>query len=247
MEFFTGISDFFVEYFDMILGDGNWKFWVEGIYTTLLLVGASLILGGLLAIPLALARANRHPVFNPIIWVFTYMFRGTPLLVQLYLIYYGLSQFDFIRESFMWPVLKQAWWCALIAFTLNTCAYTTEIFRGAIEAVPFGEVEAAKACGMSSFQRTRRIILPSALRTALPAYSNEVIFMLHSSVLAGLVTIVDIFGAAKTINARYYVSFEGYIPAAILYMILVFGIAYLFKRLEGRYHRHLKARTNETS
>ncbi len=232
------------EYFTLILGDGNWKFWVEGIITTIILVAASLAIGGSLAIPMAIVRAYRYPVLNKIVWGFTYFFRGTPLLVQAYLIYFGLGQFEAVRDSFMWTILREASWCTLIAFSLNTAAYTTEIFRGAIEAVPFGEIEAAKACGMSPAKRIRRIVLPSALRIALPAYSNEVIFMLHGSVIAGVITLVDIFGAAKTINARYYVSFEGYIPAALLYMCLVFGIAYIFKLLERRYHAHLRPRSS---
>ncbi|RED49185.1 ABC transporter permease [Aestuariispira insulae] len=236
--------EFIIEYFTLILGDGNWKFWLEGISLTLMFVSLSLLIGGVLSIPLAIARANRHPIFNPMVWSFTYFFRGTPLLVQTYLLYYGLPQFDFVKDSFMWPMLREATWCALIAFTLNTAAYTTEIFRGAIEAVPHGEIEAAKACGMSPFKRMRRIILPSALRISLPAYSNEVIFMLHGSVILGVLPIIDIFGAAKTINSRYYVSFEGFIPCAILYMILVFGITRIFRMLEKRYHAHLRPRTS---
>ncbi len=237
--------DAITEYFTMILGDGNWKFWIEGIYNTLSLVILSLFIGGLISIPMALARAYRHSVFNPIVWCYTYFLRGTPLLVQTYLIYYGLSQFNVVREGALWPILQESWWCAIIAFSLNTSAYTTELLRGAIENVSKGEIEAAKSCGMSPMKRIRRIVLPSAFRIAMPSYSNEVIFMLHSSVIAGIITIVDIFGAAKTINARYYVSFEGYIPAAILYMILVFAIAYGFKLLERRFYGHLRPRTSK--
>jgi arginine/ornithine transport system permease protein len=220
----------------------NWDLFVQGLFNTVLLVIVSLVLGGLLSIPLALARANRTPVANPIIQAYVYVFRGTPLLVQTYLIYYGIGQFEEIRSSFLWPFLKEAWWCALIAFVLNTAAYTTEIFRGAIESTPWGEVEASKACGMSPWTRTRRIILPSAFRRALPVYSNEVIFMLHGSVVASTVTIVDILGAGRILNAKYYLAYEGFIAAAIIYMVLVFLISRGFKLWEGKWHAHLRPR-----
>ena len=227
---------------DFVLILQNGDLFLQGIGNTILLVTLSLLIGGLLSIPLALARAYKTPGANQIIWGYVYLFRGTPLLVQTYLIYYGLGQFEFIRESMLWPILRQAWWCALIAFVLNTAAYTTEIFRGAIESVPWGEVEAAKACGMSPWTRVRRVILPSAFRRALPMYSNEVIFMLHGTVVASTVTIVDILGAGRQLNARYYLAYEGFIAAAILYMILVFIISRGFKAWEGRWHAHLRRR-----
>lgn len=227
---------------DFYLIAQNADLFLQGIVNTILLVVLSLLIGGALSIPLAIVRASQTPFFNPIVWGYVYLFRGTPLLVQTYLIYYGLGQFEFIRESIFWPFLKQAWWCALIAFVLNTAAYTTEIFRGAIESVPWGEIEAARACGMSKATRTRRIILPSAFRRALPMYSNEVIFMLHGSVVASTVTIVDILGAGRTMNAKYYLAYEGFITAAILYMILVFFISRGFKFWEKKWHAHLRPR-----
>lgn len=220
----------------------NWHFFVEGVGNTVSLVVLALLIGGLLSMPLALARAYRHPIFNGPVWCFTYFFRGTPLLGQLFLIYYGLGQFEFVRESFAWVILKDAWWCALIAFSLNTAAYTTEIFRGSIEATPLGEVEAAKAAGMSSWTRTRRIVLPNALRRALPAYSNEVIFMIHGSVVASTATIIDILGAGRVINGKYYVAYEGFISAAVLYMVLVFAVSRGFKLWERRWLAHLRPR-----
>jgi arginine/ornithine transport system permease protein len=242
--FLEALEDFStnVSPLDFYLVAQNADLFLQGIVNTILLVVVSLVLGGLLSIPLALVRANQTPVANQVVWGYVYLFRGTPLLVQTYLIYYGLGQFEFIRESVLWPFLKEAWWCALIAFVLNTAAYTTEIFRGAIEAVPWGEVEAAKACGMSPWTRVRRVILPSAFRRALPMYSNEVIFMVHGSVVASTVTIVDILGAGRTVNAKYYLAYEGFITAAIIYMILVFGISRGFKLWEKRWHAHLRAR-----
>jgi arginine/ornithine transport system permease protein len=118
------------------------------------------------------------------VFVYTYLFRGTPLLVQTYLLYFGAGEIPFIRESAAWVVLRDPWWCAFITFSLNTAAYVTEIVRGGIEAIPTGEIEAARACGMLPIRRLKRIILPSAFRRALPMYSNEIIFALHGTVVA---------------------------------------------------------------
>jgi len=216
---------------------------LSGLWTTVVYVSASLALGLILAVPLSVMRASDNRLLSWPVWGFTYFFRGTPLLVQIYLIYYGLGQFEAVRESFLWPVLREASWCALLGFTLNTAAYVTEILRGAIQATAYGEVEAATACGMSRAQTYRRIILPGAFRRALPAYGNEVIFMLHGSVVAGVITILDIYGAAKKINALTYTYFESMMAAAVLYMLLVFLITRLFKRLEHRWHAHLRPRT----
>ena len=214
-----------------------------GALLTLELTCLALILGGLLSVPLAIARAYKHPLLNFPIWCFTYLFRGTPLLVQTYLLYYGLAQFDSIRESFLWePILSSAWWCALIAFTLNTAGYTTEFLRGSIENTPPGEVEAARACGMSSFTAIRRIVLPSAFRRALPAYSNEVIFMLHGSVVLSTITLQDILGAGRWLNGRYYLAYEGFITAMLFYMVLVFIISRGFKYWEKHWLGHLQPR-----
>ena len=214
----------------------------EGLVTTFKLVGAALLVGGLMSIPMAFARTSANPLYIWPVYAFTYVFRGSPLIVQMYLIYNGAAQFDFVREGFLWPILREAYWCALIAFTLNTAAYTTEIFRGAIQSVPFGEVEAAKACGMSPLLRIRRIILPNALRRALPAYSNEVIFMLHGSAIASVITIIDILGAGRELNGKFYLSFEGFITAGVFYLCLTFAIIGLFKQLEKRWYKHLRPR-----
>jgi len=220
----------------------EWPLFLEGIITTMTLVTSALLIGGLIAVPLALIRVSRHPVLNPPVWAFTYLLRGTPLIIQTYLIYYGLAQFEAVRESFMWPFFREAFWCALLAFSLNTAAYTTEIFHGAIEATPKGELEAAKSCGMSAFLRTRRIVLPGAFRRVLPAYSNEVILMLHSSVIASTITLIDILGAGRMLNGKYYLAYEGFITAAAIYMVLVFAITRVFKLLERKYHAHLRPR-----
>jgi arginine/ornithine transport system permease protein len=173
---------------------------------------------------------------------YIYFFRGTPLLVQMFMIYHGMGQFEAVRESFLWVIFQQAWACALVAFALNTAGYTGEILRGTIEQTPYGEIEAARSVGMSQAMIYRRIILPSTFRRALPAYGNEVIFMLHGSSLAGLITIVDLFGAAKIVNARNFVPFESFIAAGIFYLAITFMIVWGFKKAEHYWHAYLRPR-----
>jgi arginine/ornithine transport system permease protein len=223
----------------------NIGIYLEGLKTTAWLVSLSLLLGLLLAVPLAVLRTAKSYAVQAPIRAYVYFFRGTPLLVQMFIVYYGFGQFDAIKTSLVWPLFKEAWFCALLTFTLNTGAYTTEILRGAIEATPHGEIEAAKAAGMSRLLMLRRIVLPSAFRRALPQYSNEIIFMLHGSSLASVITLVDITGAARIINSRFYSPYEAFLTAAVFYMTLTFMIVFLVKRLEGRWFAHLRPR--ETS
>ncbi|ELB2249390.1 ABC transporter permease [Vibrio parahaemolyticus] len=210
--------------------------YLQGLWTTVWLVGISLVIGLCVSVPFAIARNSTNYALSLPSWGFIYFFRGTPLLVQLYLIYYGMDQFFPVKDT-LW---EHAWFCALVAFVLNTSAYTAEIIRGAINGLPKGEVEAAKAYGMSKFMTYKRIILPSALRRALPAYSNEVIFMLHGSAVAGIVTIVDLTGAARLVNSRYYAPFESFLTAGLFYMSLTFIILWCFKRAEKRFLAYLR-------
>src|SRR5690554_1128562 len=212
----------------------------EGVVTTVQLVFLSLVIGLVIAIPLAIGRSSRHRWISLPIYIYTYVFRGTPLLIQLYIIYYGVVFFDGIQETFLWPMLREAFYPALIAFTLNTAAYTTEIFRGAIKATARGEIEAARAYGMSHGLMLRRIVLPSAFRRALPAYGNEVIFMLHASAIASVVTLMDITGAARFVYARFYAPFEAFLFVAAIYLCLTFAILYFFRWLEKRLLAHLR-------
>jgi arginine/ornithine transport system permease protein len=206
-----------------------------GLLNTILLVSLSLFFGGILAVVLALVRTYRLPVLSEFVWLLTYVERGSPLLVQLYLIYYGLSQFVFVRESILWVILGNAWWCALIAFSLNTAAYTSEIIRGGIKSIPRGEIEAAKACGMSVWSQLRSVILPRGFRYALPAYGNEVIFMIHSSAVVSTITVIDILGAGRTLNGKYYVVYEGFLMAALLYIVVIFITTKFMKGWERRW------------
>ena len=220
----------------------NLPLYFEGLWLTVQLVALALACGLALAIPLALLAASRRWFFEITAKAYIYVFRGTPLLVQMYIIYYGLAQFEAVRESLLWPMLREAYWCALLSFALNTAAYTGEILRGAIANTPHGEIEAARSVGMSRWQIHSRIVLPSAFRRALPAYGNEVIFMLHGSALAGVITLVDLFGAARIVNSRHFVPFESFIAAGAFYLCLTFVIAWLFKLWERRWHAHLRAR-----
>ena len=222
--------------FELVLR--HWDLFVWGVWTTLHLTAIALALGMLIAIPSALSM-SRPSRFTPLVRGYVYVFRGTPLLVQTYLIYYGLAQFELVRDSFAWPVLREAWWCAVIAFSLNSGAYSAEILRGAIKTTPKGELEGARALGLSERQVTWLVLLPSALRRALPQYGNEVVFMLHGSVVASVITIQDILGVGRTVNAKYYISYEGLLTAAALYMIITYITVRLFRLVEERYLRHL--------
>jgi arginine/ornithine transport system permease protein len=206
-------------------------------------VQASLLIGLLLAIPVGIMRTSRNPLINGPAWLYTYCFTGTPLLIQLFLFYYGLGQFEAVRDSPFWYLLREAWFCALLTFVLNTAAYTAEILRGAIQNTPKGEVEAARACGMSPMLMFRRIILPSAFRRALPAYGNEIVFMLHGSSVASIVTIIDLTGAARLVQSRYYAPFEAFITAGACYLLLTWGITLAMRRLERSWFAHLRPRT----
>jgi arginine/ornithine transport system permease protein len=219
-----------------------WPQWLSGLWTTLRLLLAALVVGGLAAVPLAVLRSLPQPWLSRPVWGFTYAIRGTPMLVQLFLIYYGLAQFEAVRESIFWPLLSSATFCACLAFAVNTSAYTAEIIAGSLKATPHGEIEAAKAMGMSRMKMYRRILLPSALRRALPQYSNEVIMMLQTTSLASIVTLIDITGAARTVNAQYYLPFEAYITAGVFYLCLTFILVRLFKMAERRWLGYLAPR-----
>ncbi|MBL8521991.1 MAG: ABC transporter permease subunit [Betaproteobacteria bacterium] len=216
--------------------------YASGLATTLQLLVAALAFGLALALPLGVARASSHAWWSWPVAAYTFVIRGTPMLVQLFIIYYGLAQFDAIRESVLWIGLESAWFCAVLALALNTAAYTAEIVAGAIRATPAGEIEAAYSLGMTRQQAFVRIVLPSALKRALPAYSNEVIMMLHATSLASLVTLVDLTGAARDTYSRTYLPFEAYVTAGLVYLGLTLLLVRLFRRAEARWLQHLAAR-----
>ncbi|WP_304641547.1 ABC transporter permease [Pseudomonas sp.] len=204
----------------------------EGTLVTLELVGLAVVIGLFFAIPLGLARASRHWYVRALPYAYIFFFRGTPLLLQLFLVYYGLSQFEIVRDSPLWPYLREPYWCALITMTLHTAAYIAEILRGAIQAVPPGEVEAARALGMSKRQALQYIILPRAIRIGLPAYGNEVILMLKASAVVYTVTLMDVMGVTRTINSRTYQYEMFFFIAGLIYLTITILFTQLFKLLE---------------
>ena len=204
----------------------------QGATLTLELVAIAVIAGLLLAIPLGIARSSRLWYVRTLPYCYIFFFRGTPLLVQLFLVYYGLAQFDAVRESFMWPYLRDPFWCATATMTLHTAAYIAEILRGAIQAIPPGEIEAARALGMSRPKALFYIILPRAARIGLPAYSNEVILMLKASALASTVTLLELTGMARTIIARTYLPVEIFFAAGMFYLLMAYVLVRGFKLLE---------------
>ena len=233
--------------FSIIFQPDNLKLYWDGLVNSLLLLAASLVVGGVLAVPLAVARVSSNRFISGPVWVFTYVMRGTPLLIQVYIIYYGLGQMEFIQarwnDIWPWTWFKEPMFCAILAFALNTCAYTTELLAGAIRDTGHGEVEAAQAMGMTRWTTMRRIVLPSAMRRSLPGYSNEVIMMLHSTSLASAVpALLDITGAARQIYADFYIPFEAFITAGVIYASLTLMLVGVFKLAERSWLAHLAPR-----
>jgi octopine/nopaline transport system permease protein len=211
-----------------------------GLVLTMELVLLSLLLGAILAIGVALMRVSPYPPVAALAYAYVFVFRGTPLLVQIFLIYYGLGQFEAIRESFLWTFFREPFWCAILALTLNTAAYTGEIIRGGIQSVPWGQIEAARACGMSRFLMFRRIIFPIAIRQALPAYGNEVILMVKSSSLASTITLLEVTGIARGIISRTFAPVEIFIVAGAIYLSINFLVTRAIRYAEWRLNPHLR-------
>ncbi|EGB99280.2 ABC transporter permease [Pseudomonas sp. TJI-51] len=204
----------------------------EGAVLTLELVAIAVVAGLILAIPLGIARSSRHWYVRAVPFSYIFFFRGTPLLVQLFLVYYGLAQFDAVRSSALWPYLRDPFWCTVLTMTLHTAAYIAEILRGALQSIPKGEIEAARALGMSRGKTLFYIMLPRAARIGLPAYSNEVILMLKASALASTVTLLELTGMARTIIARTSLPVEIFFAAGVFYLAISFLLVQGFKLLE---------------
>lgn len=211
-----------------------------GARLTVFLAVAALAVGFGLAILVALICRSKIPLLSAPARAYVFVIRGTPLLVQLFFIYYGLGQFEIVRQSMLWAVLKSPLWCALIALTLNTAAYGSEIIRGGMEAVPWGEMEAGRAFGMSGFLLLRRIIFPIAIRQALPAYGNEVILMVKATSLTSTITIMEMTGIANMIMAESYRPMEAFIVAGGFYLFLNFIMARIVHWTEWRLSGHLR-------
>ena len=195
----------------------------------------SLILGIFVGAFFALLRISKNKFFYFISYYYSYIFRGTPLLVQIFIIYFGLGQVEWIRNSFLWILLKEPYSCAILAFTLNTGAYTSEIFRSAFETINKGVVEAAKGLGLNKINIFLRIKLPIAIKQSLPAYGNEMILMLKGTSLASTVTLLDLTGVAKHIISTTFRPIEVFIVAGSIYLLMTFLIHNFIKFLEKKY------------
>ncbi|MCD4509848.1 ABC transporter permease [Brucella pseudogrignonensis] len=195
---------------------------MSGVPLTLQLAASSIVFGAILALLFAMMRLSGVAVLDWIARLYVFVFRGTPLLVQIFIIYYGLSQFPVIRYSFLWPVLREPYWCAIIALTLNNAAYASEIIRGGLLSVPSGQIEAAKACGMSRFTCFRRVVMPLAIRQALPGYGNEMISMVKATSLASIITLMEVTGIAAKLIAESYRAIEVFVIAGAIYLAINF-------------------------
>ena len=213
---------------------------LSGLNLTIQLVTISLFIGFCLAVGLALLRLSNNTFLSFFAKTYIFYFRGTPLLVQIFLIYYGIAQFEIIRETFVWSFFKEAYWCGILALTLNTCAYSSEIIRGGIQSVPFGQIESARSTGMSRFLLYRRIILPIAFRQALPAYGNEIILMVKATSLVSTITIMDITGIARLVIAKTFSPVEIFIVAGLIYLTINFIVTRLVSFYEYKLTPYLR-------
>ena len=207
---------------------------VEGIPLTLQVVSISTILGIFLAVAVALMRISGNRLMSLPAYYFVYLIRGTPLLLQLYFVYYGLSQFEAIRESILWPILKEPYWCGIITLTISTGAYSSEIIRGGILSVSKNYIEASEALGLSHIKTFMLITLPITVRQALPAYGNELILMVKASSLISIVTLMEITGIARTIISKTYAPVEIFLVAGSIYLVINFIIVMFVNLAERR-------------
>ena len=213
---------------------------LSGLDNTLLLLLISLPIGFILALIFALGRVSKIKLLSSSIASYIFVIRGTPLLVQIYLIYFGLGSVKFIRESFLWYALKEPFWCGVIALTINTVAYGAEIFRGGIQSIDKGQVESGLSLGFSKFLLLRKIILPIAIRKVLPSYGNELILMVKATSLVSLTTYMEMTGLARKIMAKTFAPVEAFVAAGILYLFLNFLMVQFVKYLEWKYNPHLR-------
>ncbi|WP_440634498.1 ABC transporter permease [Candidatus Pelagibacter sp. HIMB1746] len=202
---------------------------------TLKLLSASLFFGLFLGLFFAILRLNKNIFINKFAYGYSYVFRGTPLLVQIFIIYFGLGQIEYLRSTILWVVLKEPYWCAIIAFTLNTGAYTSEILRSAFQTIKPGVIEAGKSLGISNKIIFYKIQIPIAIRQSLPAYGNEIILMMKGTSLASTVTLMDLTGVAKYIISTTFKPIEVFIVAGGIYLFMTFVIHNVIKYLEKKY------------
>lgn len=211
---------------------------LAGVPVTAMLLACALIVGLLLAGLITGARLSRNPLARTIARAYVTLIRGTPLIAQLFLIYFGLGQFDAVRESFLWPAFRSEYFCAVLALALNTAAYTSEILRGGILSVPAGQIEAALAAGMNRATRLRHIVLPLAIRQMLPAYGNEVVLMVKATSVASVITIMEVTGIARTIAGETYAPLEVFTAAGAIYFAINASLSAGVRWIEKRFAAH---------
>lgn len=215
--------------------------YLHGALLTVELSAFSCAIGFVIAIPIALMRLSRRKSLYAMSTGYVFFFRGSPLLAQIFLIYYGSGQFSGPLEAVgLWVFFREPWFCALLTLTLNTAAYTSEIFRGAIQSIPRGEIEAATALGIRPLHRLGLVVLPRAIGLAWPAYTNEVVYQIQATSLVSIITVMDITGVARVIGSRDFTFYEAFGLAAVMYLILVYGFILVARRIERRLHAHLE-------
>jgi octopine/nopaline transport system permease protein len=219
---------------------------LAGVPLTLQLALLATALGAVLALALAAMRISGIAALDAAARLYVFAFRGSPLLVQIFLIYYGLGQLRAVRLSVLWPFLRQPYWCAVLALTLNTAAYASEIIRGGLLSVPRGEVEAARACGMSRSLAFRRIVLPLAIRQALPAYGNELVLVVKATSLASIITLMEITGIAAKLISETYRVIEVFVVAGAIYLAINFALTRMLMAIEYRLTPHLRPASTPT-
>ena len=202
---------------------------------TLKLLISSLAIGLLIGLGFAILRLNQNIIISKVAYIYSYVFRGTPLLVQIFIIYFGLAQIEYLRSTFLWSIIKEPYWCAIIAFALNTGAYTSEILRSAFQTIQTGIIEAGKSLGISNKIIFYKIQIPIAIRQSLPAYGNEMILMMKGTSLASTVTLMDLTGVAKYIISTTFKPIEVFIVAGGIYLFMTFLIHNVIKYLEKKY------------
>lgn len=214
--------------------------YIDGLITTITLVGTSIVLGALLSLPLAFARMSTNRIIGALAYAYVYLFRSTPLLAQLFLIYYGLGSFrPELQEVGLWWFFREAWYCGLLSLTLNTAAYQAEILRGAIQSVPRGQHEGAASLGISKAVTFWKVVLPQAMIVALRPYGNEIILMIKGSAVVSIVTVFDLMGQTRYAFSRTF-DYQAYLWAAIFYLSIVEILRHIWAALEARLTRHLK-------
>ena len=231
-EFFNSFQEslIFINFFKIL----------QALDQTLLLLLASLPIGFILSLIFALGRVSKNKFLSKTIEYYIFVIRGTPLLVQIYLIYFGLGSIKVIRDSFLWIILKEPFWCGVLALTINTVAYGSEIFRGGIQAVSRGQIESGKSLGFTRIGLLRKIIFPIALRQVLPTYGNELILMVKATSLISLTTYMEMTGVARRLMAITWAPVEAFLAAGIIYLFLNFLMVQFIKYLEWKYNPHLR-------